>query len=397
MIRKFSKKDFRQLLMNYHNLNDRENISGIDGVRKILARIGSVQYDPLNVVGRNADLVLQARVKDYSPEILQKLLYTEHGLIDGFDKEMCIYNTEEYPKFSGIREAHTESTLRTLKGRNQLGAIDILEEVRNHIEKHGITGTRDISIGESKEGSWGHRKLSSAALDYLYNKGELCVANKKGTQKYFDFTEKVLKPQYCSEYDFKTIEDFYDWYVKRRIACIGAICDKRGGAWQGHYLSDNTIRKAALKRLVDRGEIEQFSVEGMKEFFYIKSDDIELLNLGENEETTKFIAPLDNILWDRNMVEKIFNFEYRWEVYTPVDKRKYGYYVIPVLYGNEFVARFEPNSFSEEKCFSIKNWWWEPSAIKTDKMLSSIEEAMFDFAKFLGTTCSPTNMELLRN
>lgn len=397
MIRELSKEDIRQLLVNYHNLNGRENNSGICGVRQILARIGSLQYDPLNVVGRNADLVLQSRVKNYSPEILQTLLYTEHSLIDGFDKEMCIYNTNEYSKFSKIRKAHTESTLRTLKGRNQLGALDILEEVRNHIEKYGVTGTRDLSIGESKEGKWGHRKLSSAALDYLYNKGELCVANKKGTQKYFDFTEKVLKPEYCNNYDFPTLEDFYDWYVKRRIACVGVIWDKRGGAWQGHYLSDNTIRKAALKRLLDRGEIEQFYVEGMKELFYIISDDLELLNLRENEKTVRFIAPLDNILWDRNMIEKIFGFEYRWEVYTPVDKRKFGYYVIPVLYGNEFIARFEPNLLSKEKCFSIKNWWWEPSVSKTDKMLFSIEEAMCDFAKFLGTTCSPTNMKLLRN
>ena len=168
-----SKEELRQFLINYHNLNDCENFTGKDGVIKYFKRVSSIQYDPLNVVGRNPDLVLQSRVLEYKPEMLHSLLYEEHVLIDGYDKEMNIYMVEDYPLFSKIREAHAQRTKYVLAYRGQLEALDLLDDIRKHIRENGITGTKDISIGVSRNSRWGHKKLSSAALDYLYSTGEL--------------------------------------------------------------------------------------------------------------------------------------------------------------------------------------------------------------------------------
>ncbi|WP_455717868.1 DNA glycosylase AlkZ-like family protein [Anaerosporobacter sp.] len=391
----YLKEDAIKMLIRYQNLDGKEELTGIDGVRTIMNRIGSIQYDPLNVVGRNADLVLQARIDNYKPEHLFSLLYDEHSLIDGVDKEMCIYCTRDFGKFTKVREAHTKSVISTLQHRNQMGALDIIDDVKAFVAEHGATGTKDISIGEVRESRWGHKKLSSVALDYLYNTGELCIKEKKGTQKYFDLTERIISNKEYSPFDDMSMEEFLNWYVKRRIACIGIVWDKRGGAWQGHYLDQNDLRKKTLNHLVENGEIDLCKIEGISEDFYAIPELNQGLHDVQKGDYTRFIAPLDNIMWDRTLLEKIFGFSYRWEVYTPVVKRKYGYYVIPVMYNNQFVARFEPEAISKSELFTIKNWWWEPNINPSEAMLESIFCELNRFAKFLGTESSKKNNEII--
>jgi uncharacterized protein YcaQ len=379
-----SKEELRQFLINYHNLNDCENFTGKDGVIKYFKRVSSIQYDPLNVVGRNPDLVLQSRVLEYKPEMLHSLLYEEHVLIDGYDKEMNIYMVEDYPLFSKIREAHAQRTKYVLAYRGQLEALDLLDDIRKHIRENGITGTKDISIGVSRNSRWGHKKLSSAALDYLYSTGELCVAEKRGILKYFDFTSNIIPKEYCFNYEFENEEEFLKWYTKRRIRSVGALWERNGSGWLGHYISDSRKRKSAIKILHEEGEILQFYVTGINIPFYIAKEDENFFNYRKNEKKAKFLAPLDNMLWDRDMVAKLFDFEYRWEVYTPVEKRKYGYYVLPVIYGNRFVARFEPEKITSGVPFAIKSWYWEPGIEITDEMLGAIDAAISRFAEHLG-------------
>ena len=107
---------------------------------------------------------------------------------------------------------------------------------------------------------------------------------------------------------------------------------------------------------------------------------------------TRFIAPLDNMIWDRKMTEALFDFTYSWEVYTPVAKRKFGYYVLPVLYNGNFIARFEAEPVRETGEFIIKNWWWEPGIEPMDDMKDSIVKEMVHFAEFLQVNNSPKNI-----
>ena len=109
----------------------------------------------------------------------------------------------------------------------------------------------------------------------------------------------------------------------------------------------------------------------------------------------RFIAPLDNIMWDRKMVEMLFDFIYRWEVYTPVDKRKFGYYVLPVLYNGQFIARFEAEPIREAGEFVIKNQWWEPEAKPNGDMREMIAKEMARFAEFLQINNSTKNIKKL--
>lgn len=392
----FTKEEARQMLCRYHNLDGAEALYGKKGIERIMQRIHSIQYDPLNVVARNADLVLQARVNGYRQSDLYSLLYEDHWLVDGFDKEMCIYCSEDFARFRFVRNEYPKHAVLTLKYRNQMGVLDILDDVRDFVEKHGKTSTKDLSIGEVRESRWGHKKLSSAALDYLFNTGVLTVADKQGTQKYFDLTQRVLDRNDLSCHP-ETLEDFLEWYIERRIQSVGFLWNKAGGAWQGRFLSDNALRSATLQTLVEKGRLVEIRVEGITEPFYCSKS---LEQHGKNHASdsyARFLAPLDNLMWDRQMLEMLFGFTYRWEVYTPAAKRKFGYYVLPVLYNGQFVARFEAEPVRQAKQFIIKNWWWEPGAQPDSTMIETIENEIVRFADFLQVDNCPNNIIKVRS
>ncbi|MGB4388028.1 MAG: crosslink repair DNA glycosylase YcaQ family protein [Caldicoprobacterales bacterium] len=389
-----SLEEARSFLVNYHNLNEVREYRGIDGIIQCFQQLKSIQYDPLNVVGRNADLVLQSRVRDYEPSMLYDLLYRQHRLIDGFDKEMCIYEADEYVNFARVRKANVKRTEATLAYRGQLDALNIVEEVRDYIKKNGMTSSKDLSIGESRESRWGHKKLSSAALDYLYCRGDLAIKEKRGTQKYYDFTDNVLAKELLEADDFIDDTEFLQWYIKRRIQCVGLLWNKRGGSWQGHYLSDKKTRENVINHLVDTKKLQVVYIEGIDTPFYLPYEAQCHFNY-PNKGHVKFLAPLDNMLWDREMINRIFHFDYRWEVYTPVDKRKYGYYVLPVLYGTKLIARFEPYKSKKDEPFMIKNWWWEPGITVTDVMLDEIHRTIKDFARYLSVPCKESYTDVI--
>ena len=386
----------RQALVRWHNLDGADGFRGLDGARSLMDRLGTIQFDPLNVAGRNPDLVLQARVRNYCPEHLRRLLYEERHLVDGFDKEMCIYTARDFPAFAPIRARRASDGRRWLEGRGQGEAFVMLEDILSIIESRGPSSLSDIPIGESKDFGWGPRRPSGAAIEYLFAAGRLCVSDKAGTQRRFDLTERVLPPECLAPIE-RDEDAFADWYVKRRLGCVGLLWDRRGGAWQGYVVGDDKARKAALERLSDRGEIVPLRVEGQRARFYALPEVIEGMDDISRRPSCRFIAPLDNLMWDRDMIQALFGFRYRWEVYTPIDKREYGYYVLPVLYGSRFVARFEPESVSKAGCLQIKAWWWEDGVRVSDAMLNAVEAALVRFAKFLGVDNRAGNMDIVRS
>ena len=390
-----TKAQARAMLIRYHDLDGASRLRGIEGARAIMDRLGSIQYDPLNVAGRNADLVLQARVRDYHPWMLSRLLYDEHLLVDGYDKEMCIYTARDFGSFSPVRRMQASDMVGWFERRGQSEAFSLLDEVRRIIGERGPCQLTDISIGESQAFGWGPRRPSGAAMEYLFRSGELCISGKKHTQRLFDLTGRLLPPEWIAEPERRE-EAFADWYVRRRVGCVGLLWGRMGAAWQGYVLSGDRVRRAALDRLVDRGELVECAVEGVSGRFFAVPGAAALAGQDVSSRHVRFIAPLDNLLWHREMVEALFGFRYRWEVYTPVQKREYGYYVLPVLYGSRFVARFEPENVGKAGEIRVKGWWWEPGVRVTRTLLSEIEAALGRFGRFLGVPVSTGCMDIVR-
>jgi uncharacterized protein YcaQ len=337
------KEKARRYLVHYQGLLYNDQFVGESGIIDFIKKVGCIQFDPLNVVGRNPELVLQSRIKGFRPIDLEKLLYEDRHLIDAWDKMMAIYHVEDWPKFKRIRHRHSLSNVNTMKYRSTEAALDYMDDVKSIIEKEGPKLGRDINIGGSGKGRWGSGKYSSVALDQLYHLGELGIYKKKNNQKVFELIERLLPEEILKAEDpFKDDHEFLRWYILRRINSIGMWWSRNGGGWLGHYLSNKAERLQVIAELVEEGLLLPVKVEGIKDNFYIHKDNVEQLQEDiplENREM-RFLAPLDNLMWDRDLIEKLFDFKYTWEVYVPKAKRKYGYYVLPILYGDEIIGRF---------------------------------------------------------
>jgi uncharacterized protein YcaQ len=148
-------------------------------------------------------------------------------------------------------------------------------------------------------------------------------------------------------------------------------------------------RAAALARLLEQEQVTEVHVEGIDLPLYMRSRDRATLDRAVDDvdlpPRAAILAPLDNLLWDRRFVEALFDFYYVWEVYKPVAERRYGYYVLPILYGDRFVARFEPGRDKKSGALVVKNWWWESGVHPSAAMQSELRCCFEGFLAFLGT------------
>ena len=390
-----SKEDFRSFMVRYHYLDNSDRLSGKGGIKKLLERLGSIQYDPLNVAGRNPDLVLQSRVKGYTRGLLEELLYKERSLVDAWDKEMSIYLTRDWPYFSRVRQAGEESTLRVLKRRGQEEVLSYLPHIIEEVKKNGPLSSRDLKLGATQKNRWGHRQISGAALDYLYTAGKLGIYVKNNVQKIYGLIEDLIPEKILSSPDpFAREDEFLEWYFVRRIGSLGAYWRRNGSGWLGLYLYDGSLRQRTIKTLEEKKLIVPLEVPEINETFYIRRKDISMLNeQNQYDGAVRILAPLDNMLWDRLLLKKVFDFEYTWEVYVPPQKRKYGYYVLPVLHRNNIVARFEPVKHEKGKPLMIKSWWWETdcprgegpkgNVKKKPELKEALVKGLENFARYL--------------
>ncbi len=359
-------------------------LSGKEGIIDFIGKVGCIQFDPLNIVGHNPELVLQSRIAGFRPEMLQELLYKDRRLLDEWDKMMAIYRTEDFPFFVyRQREAAQRSTRR-----NTEAISEVIPQVRRAIEERGPLSSIDLDHDRKVDWAWGPTRLAKVALENMYYTGELIIHHKLHTRRYYDLASRHIPEEIINAPDpHQRQEEYHDWHVLRRIGGMGL-------AWVSHalhagiYGAGSPECLAAIKRLVKKGEVKEVTVDGINKPLFIRNDDMasmeEAADSNDGINRAAIIAPLDNLLWARGLIAQLFDFKYRWEVYKPVAEREYGYYVLPVLYGDRFIARFEPGR-QKNGALEIKNWWWEADIEKTGDIKDSLSDCFERFLKYLGT------------
>jgi hypothetical protein len=264
--------------------------------------------------------------------------------------------------------------------------------VKTEIETRGPLSSLDLEE-ETRMEWWlsGKTRAVRIALDILFVLGDIVVHHRVGTRRYFDLSERVLPKKVRLKEDLHGSKEAYeDWHVLRRIGGTGIIRGQLNSAqWGGiGYKGWGGIR-AVLTRLVEQGKVTRVQIEGVAaQDYFLRRADIPALEKAAKGRSAKagaaFLAPLDNMLWDRDMLLDVFDFFYRWEVYVPEPKRQYGYYVLPVLYGDRLIARLDPAFDRRSKTFIIQNWWWQPGVDKKDEaMLLALQDCVKDFATYL--------------
>jgi uncharacterized protein YcaQ len=382
---KLTRKQARRFILRHQGLLPPQRLLGKEGIIEYVGRVGCIQFDPLDIVGRNPELVLQSRIDNYSPAMLEELLYVDRRLVDGWDKMMAIYRTEDWPNFYyRQREAALKST------RRQSDVVqEVMPEVRQSIQERGPLSSIDLEHDRKVDWPWGPTRLAKVALENLFYLGELVIHHKVHTRRVYDLASRHISEEILNSPDpHATQEQYHDWHISRRIGGTGLLW-VNPALWRGVYEAGSAASLAAIKRLIKKGEVKELRVEDVGKPLFMRSIDMPELEavIESNNDIVcaAIIAPLDNLMWARELINALFDFKYRWEVYKPVAERKYGYYVLPVLYGDRFVARFEPGRDKKRGALIIKNWWWEAGVGKSEEMCGALQDCFARFLKYLGT------------
>ena len=385
-----SKQQAAQFILAKQGLIGSYRFIGKAGAYNYVRQAGCIQFDPVDVCGKNAELTLQSRVKGFRKSMLRELLYEDRKLVDYADKELSIWPAEDWPYFSSYRDRSRQLS-DTFEGLHELK-----EKAIAYIQENGPVCSDTLPIeGEIYwhssmhwSGNWDKKSPAArSVLEQLYTDGELVIHHKNGSRKYYDLAEKylpadVLKADNPCRNDFELLS----WRVLRRIGAVGLLWDKNSAAFLGIDLNAD-LRKKVLSDLSAKKKISSVMAEGVKVPFYYRTEDEALMQeiLGGHADLKprmSFIAPLDPLFWDKALILALWNFRYSWEIYTPAVKRKYGYYTLPVLYGDRFVGRIEAVPDRKEGILQVKGLWWEPGIRQTKALNSALERALKNFAKF---------------
>ena len=390
LMQTISKKQARQFILSKQGLIGAHRFEGKDGAYAYVRQAGCIQYDPVDVCGKNAELTLQSRVKGFKKKMLHDLLYKDRKLVDYADKELSIWPAEDWPYFSSYRD-RSRKLGRTFKDLKPLEkkAVEYIRE-NGPVSSDSLPIEGEIFWHSSMHWSGNWQKKSQAArsvLEQLYTDGVLVIHHKKGSRKYYDLAERYLPVEILkADNPCKDEDEFTAWRVLRRIGAAGLLWDKNSTSFLGIDINAEK-RKSVLEKLMKEGRIIPINVEGIKQVFYYRSEDDDLMQSviegsADLKPRMSFIAPLDPLMWDKALILALWDYQYSWEIYTPAVKRKYGYYVLPVIFGDSFAGRIEVIPDRKTGVLEVKNIWWEPGIRVTKKMTAALKKTVKVFAKF---------------
>ena len=389
-MKELTKAQARRFVLAKQGLLGSWRFSGKEGALAYIRQAGCIQFDPIDVCGRNAELTLQSRVRGFKKRDLYELLYRDHLLLDHTDKELSLIPVEDWPWLSRWRRTAAENL------REFPDLEPYMQRTLEYIREHGPVSAAELPISGTVRwnsaihwsGSWkGEANAARSALEQLYAQGSLVIHHKEGTRKHYDLASRYIPqeileaPDPCPE-----LIDHIKWGIQRRIGAIGILWDRRSDSLLGIWGMEAPARRQAFRELAEAGIIAPFRIEGQKESFYLFTSDLPLLEQicsgASFRPRCAFIAPLDPLLWDRQMIETVFDFSYRWEIYTPADKRKYGYYTLPILWGDGFIGRIEAVADRKTGTLHVKNIWYEPGLRQTKTLQAALEKTIRSFAEF---------------
>ena len=377
MKKTFTKGEIRKFLVLYHGLNQLDSYGcGKEGIINYFNRVRSIQMDPISIIGTCPEILLQSRFSNFNLTVLDELLYQDYHLVDGYDKEACIFLSSEWGHFHPIRKITAEKIKSSLAHNGNEKALTYVDEVLSYVEENPNTSSKNFSFGSGKQSAWGKETLGNSTLSYLWAQGKIGISSRKNRVKSYSTINLVMPKEYQG-FPFQKHQEFFSWLVLRRLDSLGLYWTKRGAGWLGYLFHDMKEIKQTIDVLLKQEKVIEIQIEDMKSPFYLTKESYRLLLESLDQElvdSIRFIAPLDNFIWDRALVKELFDFEYTWQVYVPEAKRIYGYYVLPILYKDTFIGRLEPSrNKNRNNMLEIKNIWYENASYKNKQIKSLIE------------------------
>ncbi|ENA29608.1 hypothetical protein HMPREF1487_07862 [Pseudomonas sp. HPB0071] len=307
-------------------------------IEALMKRLCILQIDSVNALVRSHYLPLFSRLGFYPRKLLDEMAWSldkPHQLFECWGHEASLMPMEDYPlmRWRMERAAQGRGIYRELArvGREQRAVI---EAVLQAVRERGVLGAGSLTTRVGKAGPWWDWSVEKKALEWLFAAGEVTVAGRRGFERLYDLPERVI-PKAIREKPPLSEAEAQRELIRRSAAAMGVAAEKD---LRDYYRLDPADAKVRIAELVESGELLMLTVEGWKKPAF---------SLGEPQQSLRarhvsaLLSPFDSLIWERARTERLFNFRYRLELYTPAHKRVYGYYVLPFLFNEHLVARVD--------------------------------------------------------
>jgi uncharacterized protein YcaQ len=372
----------RRFLVARHFLTPARSLAGgPEGVLEVFRRFGSIQFDPIAVAGRNHDLVLHARVAGYEPAWCD-VLYERREIFEATNKALSFVPASEFPWFRHVMGRKGPRFHAAALTENPEVAARVLERLR----AEGPLSSRDFEreSGATKDWFGMPENAVRSVLEAYTVTGVIGLARRDGKLRYYDVIERLLPAELLAQQVPEREQVRHKLLSRYRAhGLLGA-----GGAG-GTFarIADPPERKELHKELVALGALVPVDVEGMRGKRFVVAEERALLEApAEPIPSVAFIAPFDSLLWDTALLASLFDFEYVWEGFFTPAKRRWGYYVLPILFGDRFVGRFEPRIDLEQGVVEVLDLWWEDGFAprRADGFVEAMGDALREYLRFAG-------------
>lgn len=351
-----------------------------EGVLSAIRRMGALQIDTIHVVARSPYLVLFSRLGEYNPRWLEELL-AEGRLFEYWSHAACFLPIEDYPLYVSRMEKwnryyYTPEWIDT----HQLTIDQVLQRIKNN----GEVRSADFERTDGKKGTWWDWKIEKRILEYLHTTGELMIARREKFQRVYDLRERIL-PGWNGTPPL-ALEEAYDELTLRSVRALGAAPAR----WVPDYFR---LPKAGmpdrLERMAEKEQLLRITVDGRSEPWYVHPENHSLLErarMGDLSPTyTTLLSPFDPLTWDRERARILFDFDFTLECYVPQAKRRYGYFLLPILHQGNLVGRLDAKAHRKEGIFEIRALYLE-STVKADaEIAQAVASAIQRCAGWHGT------------
>ncbi len=356
MARSISPAQAREYMVGQLGLRAMRPGAGAEAARAMLLDLRCIQLDPLDRVGTNADLVAWARVEGVARGEVYDHLMPGHAF-EHFAKERCILPAYAYPYY---RDGLSTTAWWTQHRRLERLPEGVVERVFEQLDADGPLWEAELEdhgrvdpLWIGGEGGWRSTgRATKMALEVLWARVDALVVGRSARGKRYDVPRRAL-PEWAG---VEPAMSFDRWALLERVEACGLLSTNAGPHWS--ILSD--VRTSALPaQLVAEGLVEEVTITGSPRRYYAPAGFLDR-TFAADDGLMRVLGPLDPLVWDRKLIAHIFGFDYVWEVYKPADKRRWGYYVCPILHRGQLVARFEAHRSPDG--LVVDNLWVEDGA-----------------------------------
>lgn len=375
------------LMLGQRLLDDPARKATPASVYQRIERMGFVQVDTINIVERAHHHILMSRFDGYEKRTLTKLLEKDRKLFEHWTHDASIIPVACRPYWHHRYKKSERRIKENGWWYSRLGENPrkLCNHVLKRIRDEGPLMSKDFEHRKEGGGPWWGWKPQKAALEYLWHTGKLGVTRRVNFHKVYDLTERMF-PDHADGQRF-TRREMIDWACSSALRRLGAASSAEiKGFWD---LIKPEDAKTWCERQAKKGEIVEVQVQGADgsrpKLSYALPDWKKKVKAAPPPiQRMRLLSPFDPVIRDRNRLLRLFGFDYRFEAFVPEAKRKYGYYVLPILEGDRLVGRLDPKFHRDRGTLEIRKVWWEPGVKVTRKRATSLEREVDLFARQLG-------------